>query len=466
MEETIIKKIWELSPKINDKESYSELTSLTKMLINQYENQGRLEVNPFDSARKRQLSLPTEELSEKLKGRICLVTGGLGFVGSALLKELLKFDLKIIYVLDNQENYIGSTKSLLSEKITIILCDITDSKKVSEIFIQINPEFVFHAAAQRNPDYAESHICQTVRTNILGTLNIVEACENSNTVKEFVFSSTFKCSRYYTEEIYAATKKICEYIIDYYSRKGAIRYSMVRFTHIIDNSLMDWQLQASAEKEEYVKVHSPGKFVTAQNVQEAAILMLNALKYSEDKKCNFLIVKNLEWPVESLEVALFYIKKSKRNIPVIFVGNPKGYREKFFRGQFDWNHPKDLNLLLNVYENRISRLTQNKDMIISNICPANTHLVEKVLHNVKNISGEEETKIVLLEGLKEIFIDSLTSVDPSVTFDILKWGINPKYLKSDNLTLSDFDTFVPLMVQTLKNTQYWPEIKDFLKTKA
>lgn len=461
MEETMIKKIWELSPKINEQESYSELTTLTKMLINQYEDQGRLEVNPFETARNRQLSLPFEELSEKLKGRICLVTGGLGYVGSALLKELLKFDLKRIYVLDNQEN-IGESHTLQSDKITFISCDITDSQKVSDIFIQIKPEFVFHTAAQRNPDYAESHISQTVRTNVLGTMNIAEACENSNSVKECVFSSTGKCSRYYTEEVYAASKKICEQILEYYSRKGVVRYSMVRFTHIIDNSLMDWQLQASAEKEEYVKVHSPGKFVTAQNVQEAAILMLNALKYSEDKKCNFLIVKNLEWPVESLEVALFYIKNSKRNIPVIFVGNPKGYREKFFRGQFDWNHPKDLNLLLNVYENRLSRLSQNQDMIISNICPANTHLVEKVLQNVKNISGEEETKIVLLEGLKEIFTDTLTSVDPSVTFDILKWGINPKYLNSDNLTISDFDTFVPLMVQTLKDTKYWPVIKSFL----
>mgnify|MGYP003513071679 FL=1 len=46
-------------------------------------------------------------------------------------------------------------------------------------------------------------------------------------------------------------------------------------------------------------------------------------------------------------MALYYIKVSGREIPVIFMGNPIGYTEKFFRGQMDWSNPQDLNLLIN-----------------------------------------------------------------------------------------------------------------------
>src|SRR5690606_4191987 len=113
-------------------------------------------------------------------------------------------------------------------------------------------------------------------------------------------SSTGKASRYFTEEVYACSKKICENILDLYARKGRVKYGMVRFTHMLDNSLMNAELKKFAETGDLVAIHSPGKYVTAQNKEEAASLMLNALLYAEAGRSNFLLVRNLEWPVESL----------------------------------------------------------------------------------------------------------------------------------------------------------------------
>src|SRR5688572_7797182 len=378
MIEDIYKKIWEISPKVHDKDAYEQLTSLTKELISLYDLQGRLDEDPFSPTRLRKLSLPDKKVSDLLDESTCLITGGLGCVGTALINEILKFDVKRIIILDKKR----PDKKFSDSRFTYVECDVRESEKVHQTFLQYRPDFVFHTAAQRDPGYAESHISETISTNVLGTLNIVKACEESG-VKQCVFSSTGKSSRYFTEEIYAGTKKLCEYILEAYSKRGRVRYSMVRFTHILDNSLMNQQLMSEAEKNNFIAVHCPGKFVTAQNVKEAAYLMLNGLIYSEVNQCNFLLVRNLEWPVESLEMALYYIKRSGREIPVIFMGNPIGYTEKFFRGQMDWSNPQELNLLINVYEQRYRRYNHENDIIISRTSPIDVKIVENVVAKIE-----------------------------------------------------------------------------------
>ena len=66
MIEDIYRKIWEISPNVHNKESYSQLTSLTKELINLYDLQGRLTEDPFSPTRLRRLSLPVEKVNDLL----------------------------------------------------------------------------------------------------------------------------------------------------------------------------------------------------------------------------------------------------------------------------------------------------------------------------------------------------------------------------------------------------------------
>ncbi|MDX5479510.1 MAG: polysaccharide biosynthesis protein, partial [Cyclobacteriaceae bacterium] len=282
----IFEEIWKYSPFVSNDESYRKLVGLTQDLISIYDQQGRLWQNPFEPAKIRKLSLPFEKINHELKDNICLITGGIGDVGTTLFNDLLKFDPKEIILLDNRitEN---SEEFLQGKKVTKINCDIRDEKKLLEIFKKYQPQIVFHTAAVRDPGYAELHIAETVQTNVIGTWNLANACENTPSVQKLIFSSTGKASRYLTEEVYAASKKMCEYILDSFSKKGRVQYGMVRFTHIYCNSLMDKQLREFAISEETVKIHSPGKFVTAQNLGEASYLMLNALLYLEPEKSNF-----------------------------------------------------------------------------------------------------------------------------------------------------------------------------------
>ena len=430
-------------------------------LISLYDLQGRLDEDPFGPTRLRKLSLPDEKVSALLDDSTCLVTGGLGCVGTALISEILKFDVKRIIILDKKRL---DTK-FTDPRFTYIECDVRESEKVRQAFLQYRPDFVFHTAAQRDPGYAESHISETVTTNVLGTLNIVKACEESG-VKQCVFSSTGKSSRYFTEEIYAGTKKLCEYILETYAKRGRVLYSMVRFTHILDNSLMNQQLMNEAENNDYISVHCPGKFVTAQNVTEAACLMLNGLIYSEKNQSNFLLVRNLEWPVESLEMALYYIKRSGRRMPIIFMGNPIGYTEKFFRGQMDWSNPQELNLLINVYEQRYRRYNHENDIIISHSSPIDVKIVENVVAKIEHATGEDGNKTNLIEGLKEIVKDSFTKVDKQDTVNILNWGLQQKFLEIEKAKPSDYGPIIPMMFKSLEGSAYQKQVENLLYQKV
>lgn len=454
MESNLFEQIWTLSCGEKSASKTDQLIPLTEKLIKLYDAQGRLDENPLDPSRKRWLSLPSTAISALLSGKVCMVTGGLGCVGSKLVEHLLNHSPEKIIVIDELSKEESPYKLPKSSRIIIIQADILDEQRLGEIFSEHLPEFVFHTAAQRDPGYAEKNIVETVKTNVLGTLNVLNACEKSPSVSQCVFSSTGKASRYFTSEIYAATKKVCEMLLDSFSREGSKKYSMVRFTHIVDNSLMDEQLKEAAQTADSIAIHSPGKFVTAQNVDEAARLMQNALIYAEEGKAKFLLVKNLEWPVESLELALYYIKTFKRKIPIVFSGNPKGYGEKFFRGQLDWKNPLELNLLINVYENRNRTVNPEDDIIISSIVPFAIPLLKQLITEIKNTKGEEATKAVLVNGLKAIFKDSLKNVPASQTTEILKWGLDPRNLVMEGLTPSDFGEMVPTMTVSLAGTPY------------
>lgn len=461
MIEDLYQRIWKLSGDVGQREAYAKLTSLTRELINLYDLQGRLSEDPFQPTRLRVLSLP-ENMGDVLKDSVCFVTGGSGCVGSALIHELLQFEVKKIVVFDTAPLPARSKHP----KVMFEQGDVRNKHRLMNAFSLHQPDFVFHTAAQRDPGYAETHIFETITTNVIGTYHVVLACEATPSVKHCAFSSTGKSSRYFTEEVYAGTKKMCEYILDMYSRRGRVQYCMVRFTHILDNSLMNQQLMREAESNDFIAVHCPGKFVTAQNVTEGARLMMNTLVYADRNHSNFLLVRNLEWPVESLEMALYYIKRSGRNMPVIFLGNPVGYTEKLFRGQMDWSNPHELNLLINVYEQRYRKYNEANDIIISHLSPVNDDVVEKSIDPIAKATNDCESFSAMKTALRAIVEDSLQRVQKEDTVNILNWGLQEKYLVAEKAKMQDYGPIIPMMFKSLEQSKYYRQVEHLLLQKV
>lgn len=452
---SIHEEIWKLSPAIDNPEAYKELVSLTQQLIAIHDEEGRLDENPFTPTTKRKLFLPREELEKISKNAVCLVTG-FGCVGRCLVEKLSHLAWKQIIVMDINalaEDVLPATH------VTYVQGDISVEEDLDAVFNLYRPEFIFHTAAQRDPGLAEIRVQETVMSNVIGTWNVVKTCERYPFVKQCTFSSTGKASRYYTEEVYAATKKICEYTFDTYARGSKVKYSMVRFTHILENSLMNIGFRDAIDAP-YLAIHSPGKYVTAQNVSEAGDLLLNAMLSSGEGQCNFSLVRHLEWPVESLEVALYYIKQRGSKVPIIFQGNPKGYCEKFFRGQMNWSDPDELNLLINVYEYKHRSVNAAGDIVVSQISPTDPAVLLATLKDIEKSSGDVDARYRLLSGLRDITKSALKLVDKNDTVNILKWGLEPGHLEAQGQCFSDFNAITSLLKDSLIDSPSSEQIKD------
>ncbi|MEH2066834.1 MAG: polysaccharide biosynthesis protein [Nostoc sp.] len=450
--EDVINTIWKLS---ESPEKYSEaLKNLTSNLIDGLNQKNRLLEDPLKETRNRKIHLYEDEIKAKLLGKIILITGE-GCIGSLLVKKLLKFGCcKRIIIVDSS----GVCKSEDFEVKRYSL-DIRDCKTLRSVFQKEMPNIVFHTAGQRNPGLAEKEIRRTITTNIFGSQNIISFCQEFG-VEQCVFSSTGKASRYFTNEVYAGSKKFAEWLFYLAAKQGKTTYSMVRFTHILDNSLMEQELQKSIDEDKPVGVHSPGRYVTAQTAEEAVFLMLNSLVFSQKDELRFLIVRNLGWPTESLEVALWKIKESKKKLPLYFKGKPQGYTEPFFRGQLDWSDPMDMNFLINALETPSKFIDASGDIIISALTPVREELVESKLNFlISNIDlSEDNLKSVLTECIKEIAKVSFIDADPLRILQILKWGIDRKYMEVENISLIDYSPLIGMLTQALVGKPNFEEI--------
>ena len=76
------------------------------------------------------------------------------------------------------------------------------------------------------------------------------------------------------------------------------------------------------------------------------------------------------------------------------------------------------------------------------------------------MKGEVETKIVLLEGLKEIVKSSLEQVNKQDTVDILNWGLQQKFLDVENAKVSDYGAIIPMMFESLEGSEYYEKVKN------
>lgn len=116
-----------------------------------------------------------------------LVTGGAGFIGSAVVPTLKKEGYDI-YVLDNLS--FGNRDFIDIADSNFFLADIRDSKKVEEFIHRLQPEIVIHLAAIHFIPYCNQHPFEAADTNIRGTMNILNACKKLPSLKKFFFAST------------------------------------------------------------------------------------------------------------------------------------------------------------------------------------------------------------------------------------------------------------------------------------
>jgi len=163
-----------------------------------------------------------------------LILGGTGFLGRALITEILKYDPRkiIIYSRDEVKHFDLANAFRNNPKIESIIGDIRDYEHLLQVTKGI--DIVFHAAALKRIDALENNVAESIKTNIIGSLNVFNACITNN-VGHVIFVSTDKaCSPVNT---YGACKFISEKIFTNYDRKKiGTKFVVARYGNVLDST--------------------------------------------------------------------------------------------------------------------------------------------------------------------------------------------------------------------------------------
>ena len=169
-----------------------------------------------------------------LDGKAVLLTGGTGSFGKAYAHYLLKnYELKrlVIFSRDEQKHYEGQREfAKWSECIEFVIGDIRDRQKVFSVTKGV--DFVIHSAAMKHLPMAEEHPMEAIKTNILGSNNLIEACIE-NKVSKVVALSTDKAAL--PINVYGATKLLLERLFisaDALKTNVGTRFSVVRYANV------------------------------------------------------------------------------------------------------------------------------------------------------------------------------------------------------------------------------------------
>lgn len=171
-------------------------------------------------------------------GKSVLITGGGGSIGSELARQIARCRPSRLVIFDVYENGAYDVQQELRIKygnelnLRIEIASVCDAEQVDKIFKEHTPDIVLHAAAHKHVPLMERNVIESVKNNIFGTLNVVEACEKYG-VKRFIMISTDKAVN--PTNVMGATKRMCEMIVQ--SRSGEkTSFSATRFGNVLGSN--------------------------------------------------------------------------------------------------------------------------------------------------------------------------------------------------------------------------------------
>jgi nucleoside-diphosphate-sugar epimerase len=326
-----------------DDSMLAELRALTQVLMTA-RPEAADELHRFCEIRGRGIGAGVARLGERLRGRTVLVTGGTGCIGSTLLAQIARLGpARLVSVSRGQTA--GWPRQPGAD---YRYADIATLPGLDAIFAEVRPDVVFHLAAQRDPGLAEREARLTVSTNVLGTRNVVRACERHG-VAELSCASSGKALRPYSREVYTAGKRAGEWILADAAARTEMRISASRFTHVVDNSIVYGRLVNWASSG-VIRLHDWRTLFYAQSALESAQLLLAAGLTARPGRVRVHAVSDLGWPVSLLDLALGTLQEAGSDSPIYFSGHDPGYERVPFPGLYDPVNAGDVSPLLSAFE--------------------------------------------------------------------------------------------------------------------
>ncbi len=225
-----------------------------------------------------------QETFDLAVGRVVLVTGAGGSIGSELCRQLAGQAPKRLLILDIYENGVFELEQDLKSKypdlsVTVLIASIRDRERIFRIFENCRPELVFHAAAHKHVHLMEENPSEAIKNNVFGTENVMAAARAFGAEK-FVLISTDKAVN--PVGVMGATKRFCEMMVQAEQKEEGTVFSAVRFGNVFGSSgsvvpLFKRQIASGGP----VTLTHRNATRLFMSVQEAVYLVLQAALLSE-----------------------------------------------------------------------------------------------------------------------------------------------------------------------------------------
>ena len=179
------------------------------------------EVNIEDLLGREPVKVQMGEIFAFLSGKVILVTGGGGSIGSELCRQIAKHHPKTLIIFDIYENNAYAIQMELQDKypdlhLEVLIGSVRDSRRINQVFEKYKPDVVYHAAAHKHVPLMEDSPCESIKNNAIGTYKTAYAAM-LNGCKRFVLISTDKAVN--PTNIMGASKRICEMIVQSFDKK-------------------------------------------------------------------------------------------------------------------------------------------------------------------------------------------------------------------------------------------------------
>ncbi|MBP5430769.1 MAG: polysaccharide biosynthesis protein [Ruminococcus sp.] len=187
------------------------------------------------------IKFDNEDIRNFISGKVCMVTGGGGSIGSELVRQIAKYDPKHIIIVDIYENNAYDIQQELvmeysdSLKLTVLIASVRDYYRMNSILENYKPDIIFHAAAHKHVPLMENSPMEAIKNNVLGTFNVASLA-HFHKVQKFVMISTDKAVN--PTNVMGASKRCCEMIVQYFSQQSdsCTEFVTTRFGNVLGSN--------------------------------------------------------------------------------------------------------------------------------------------------------------------------------------------------------------------------------------
>ena len=316
------KEIWEICSRTGCK--FKQMPGIYQLANGEVSIQDIREIDIEDLLERDVVKVDMGGLSDLIRNKTVMVTGGGGSIGSELCRQLAGYRPRDLVIFDIYENNAYAIEQELRSThpdltIHVLIGSVRDKNRVNSVMQEFRPSIVYHAAAHKHVPLMERSPLEAVKNNVFGTLYTAQAAA-ANGVEHFVLISTDKAVN--PTNVMGASKRICEMIVQSMAGTSDTCFAAVRFGNVLgSNGSVIPLFREQIKKGGPVTVTHPEITRFFMTIPEAVSLVLQAGAYAKGGE---IFVLDMGDPVKISDLAHNMIRLSgfepNVDIPIVYTG--------------------------------------------------------------------------------------------------------------------------------------------------